>query len=113
MRKLKYYNWDWDLSLHPRIKSFQTRVDIYKLIKSIKLKKILGTTDNMTLDPFRPRSTFIPNVNDANINTFENVLLRDITILERQGRRPFLDNIASDASIVIKEAEGWGDSSFK
>lgn len=92
-------------------------MDMYKLMRNIKLKKFFGASDNVT-DICRPKSSFVPNINDPSIQVFENVLMRDIKRLEKHNHKPFfnlsrkqneiLKGIASDTSIIIKEADKGG-----
>lgn len=102
----------------PSYRLFQTRIDIYKLIRSIKLRKFSGDSSSCPQGSLRPKSTFVTNINDANISTFENILLHDIKVLEDQvqklffnlnnSQRKLLNEISLDPSIVIKEAYKGG-----
>lgn len=102
----------------PGYNSFQTRVDVYKLIRNIKLKKFFENSNKDSINVFCPKSSFVPVINDPSIQVFENVLMRDIKNLEQQNCKPFLNltksqneilkGIASDSSIVIREADKGG-----
>lgn len=103
---------------------FDTRIDIYKLLRLIKLKKFLGKREphdqqieNET-SKFKPRPTFIPSVTDPSIATFEGVILEQIEKVETCQYRingnlntTELENIrqlASDPSLILKPAGKGG-----
>lgn len=73
----------------PAYNSFQTRVDVFKLICNIKLKNVFGISESESTYGFRPKSTYVLYINDPHIQTFENVLLGDIKNLKEQQRKPF------------------------
>lgn len=65
----------------PKYNAFQTRIDV--LIRQLKLRVCFGSTP---LDHirwvFKPKSTYLPNVQNDNINVFEKLVSRDIKLLE-------------------------------
>lgn len=103
----------------PVYNTFQTWVDIFKLIRNIKLKKMFGDSQTNADDNFRPKSQFVPNISDPHIQTFENVLLEDIKNLETRQHKPFfnlnrnqketLKKLTSDPALIFKEADKGTD----
>lgn len=101
----------------PNYAPFRTRVDVFKLIRLIKLKKMFGENTE-TLEKWHPKSTFNPTVIDSNISVFEDLVLRDINKLELQHKRPFynfsvedrkiLNGLLQDPTIIFKEADKGG-----
>lgn len=102
----------------PRYNAFRTRVDLFKLVRQLKLRSFFGDSPGVTGVRFRPRSTFIPCAYDQCISTFEKVVLRDIELMERKplktlnnlsaDERQALNQLANDNSIVIKPAYKGG-----
>lgn len=75
----------------PVYSNFQTRIDIFMLVRNIKLKRLFGDQENAHDDSlvFRPKSTFMPCITDAHIQTFEDVLMKDIKSFEINQHKPF------------------------
>lgn len=99
----------------PSYNVFRTRVDLFKLIRQLKLRSFFGEKTSIAEHRFRTRSTFTPAVTDHRILTFEKVVLRDIETLEKkpckfynnltQDERRALEGLSQDKSIVIKPAD--------
>lgn len=103
----------------PKYDSFQTRIDLFKLIRQLKLRTYF---DSSSCIPdkrmFKPKSRFIPFIQHDDISVFERLVLRDIEGLE--GKRHYyrhnlsiqqkdaLNSLADDSSIVIKPADKDG-----
>lgn len=66
----------------------------------------------------KPHSTFVPNIANPSILTFEKVVLRDISTVERQCRRGYynhskeerdsLYNLKSKRNLIVKQADKGG-----
>lgn len=102
----------------PRYNAFKTRVDMFKLVCLLKLRSFFGERECAGTNALRSRSTFVPNISDHAIQTFEKVVLRDISQLEKQHSRSFynltqqerqlLSNLAKNKEVVIKPADKGG-----
>lgn len=96
---------------------FNTRVDIYKLLRNIKLKKFFGDTP-APMQRFKKQSTFVPNVTDASIAVFEELVMWDLRTMEANKRNvksnlkriefEAIQDLANDTSLVIKPADKGG-----
>ena len=102
----------------PKYSAFQTRVDIFKLIRLVKLRCHFGNSQ-MTSSQFRPQSSFNPYVDNARLNAFYQVLLEDINKMEKRRPPPhkknftsrdreIITNLQKDKNIVIKQADKGG-----
>lgn len=104
----------------PTYKPFDTRIDVYKLIRQIKLKKLFGASNKITDGPYLgpSKSNFVPNINDPMISAFERLVHWDISALEQRTQTKYsnltkrgkeaLEDLASDKTIIIKEADKGG-----
>lgn len=102
----------------PSYNPFRTRVDIFKLCRNIKLKKLFGAGD-ATTNPFKKPPTFVPNINDVAITVFEKLVLKDIAAMESMPTRIrhnltksetlCLQALADDRTLTIKPADKGGD----
>lgn len=100
----------------PRYNAFNTRIDLFKLIRQLKLRCFFGERAGTEGNTFNPN----PNIINHDIQTFERVVLRDITALERNKSKTYyniflaekqaLTDLVEDQSIIIKQADkgGWG-----
>lgn len=105
----------------PKYKPFNTQLDIFKLMRTIKLKKFFGTdvNKNAEISYLGPSgSKFIPNISDPMISAFERLVKRDIMTVESfplpnwhnlsiEEKRA-VDSLSEDQSIVIREADKGG-----
>lgn len=65
----------------PAYNPFNTHVDVFKLIKSIKLKRFFGETVTPG-EQFKQCSTFVLNIQDASTSVFEKLVLQDLRDME-------------------------------
>lgn len=98
--------------------SFQTCIDFYLLTRQLKLRCMFGDSEQNILTKCKPKSTFVPTINDTFLCTFEKLILQDITRPENQdmgvgknlSKTEFdaLMGLKKDTTIVIKEADKGG-----
>lgn len=91
---------------------------MFKLVCLLKLRSFYGERNFARANVLRPRSTFVPNVSDHAIQTFEKVVLRDISLLEKRHSRTFynltqqgrqvLSNLLKNKEVIIKPADKGG-----
>lgn len=60
----KVHNLGLDFTSIPKYNSFQARIDIFRLIRVLKLRKMFGTGDTDSVSTFDPMSTFTPSIWD-------------------------------------------------
>ena len=102
----------------PSYRSFKTRVDIYKLIRLLKLRVFFKDSNVYKEDVFSPHSTFCPNIEDPAITVFNRLILKDIHNLEMSKRKWYynlskndfdiLENLGKDNDLVFKQADKGG-----
>lgn len=104
----------------PVYKPFNTQIDLFKLIRMIKLRKFFGPSSIMREGPQvgPSKSRFTPNIMDPMITAFERLVQRDIASLEQQPQKygynltalekSAVESLKSDRSIIIKEADKGG-----
>lgn len=102
----------------PKYNAFKTRVNLFKLVKQLKLRSFFGDSTRTTGVQFKTRSTFIPSVFDHCISTFEKVVFRDIEVMENKPNRVYnnltldernaLKELSNDVNIVVKPADKGG-----
>lgn len=102
----------------PKYNALRTRIDIFRLVRQLNLRAFFWERGYVKPNNFRTLSTFIPNVNDSAIQSFEKIVLRDVTSLEQQQKRVYynlteqdrqvLSNLASKKDIIIKPADKGG-----
>lgn len=96
---------------------FRTRIDLYKLCRNIKRRKLFG--DSPTAQQlFKKPSTFVPNIQDAAVTVFEGLVFKDIDCLEKTHMKVrynlskqqslSMEALAADKSITIKPADKGG-----
>lgn len=69
------------LGFVPEYCSFQTRVDLFKLFRQIKLKPFFkGSVEQY--ERFHVPSSFNPSINEPLISTFENGMLKEFSVME-------------------------------
>lgn len=104
----------------PRYNAFKTRVDMFKLVRLLKLRSFFGERECAGTNALRSRSTFVPNISDHAIQTFEKVVLRDISQLEKQHSRSFYNLTQQERQLLsnqqrirkwllsrLTKGEGW------
>lgn len=106
------------MSPTPKYNPFRTRVDLFKLIRQLKLRSFFGGSTNVYAKMFKPKSTFTPNVSVHSIQTFEKVVMRDIKMTESKRfkykfnlsmqEKEALVKLANDGEIIIKQADKGG-----
>lgn len=111
---------------------FQVQVELFKFFRSIKLKYFYGkgktnkplTAQNAANEvnaplPFKVKSKFCPQVNCANIETFCNLVQRDVSELLQSprsysrsnctpGERTALSALSKNQNITVKPADKGG-----
>lgn len=104
----------------PQYDLFRTRVDIYKLIRQLKLKVMFGAMEQPVSSEknFKPPSSFVLTVFDLFMQVFENLVLLDVQKLEcnksyrqynlSESEHAALRDLVSDDSIIFKEADKGG-----
>lgn len=101
----------------PGYNPFKTRIDFYRLIRNIKLRKLFGDSP-LVFQPFKKPSTFVPNVQDTAITVFERLVLKEIEDLEKNKIKTRynltreqvsrLRALALDPTLTIKPADKGG-----
>lgn len=83
--ELKVLNYGLNFVMTPLYNSFQTHIDVYKLVRQLKLRYLFffGNSD-VQVKKFHPKSTFVPSVQNEYISVFEKLVLRDISHLENK-----------------------------
>lgn len=102
----------------PSYNAFLTQVDLFKLVRNIKLKKFFGQSAMPEISSFKKKSSFVPNVSDPNITVFEQLVLRDLSNLEKSrynvkhniSKQDLSDlkELARDRSVILKPADKGG-----
>lgn len=87
----------------PSYNPFQTRIDLFKLVRSIKffLKKI-GSCDNHEPSAFKKNSTFLPNIMEPSIMVFEKMVLKDLKELEAS-KIKIKHNLSKEQAALLKD----------
>lgn len=98
----------------PHDNAFQTRIDLYKLFRLLKLRAFFGTQPQTSdsKNRFKPKSQFTPCIQYEDIAVFERLVLRDVGAIESRGyhhthdlsysEKRALDALANDQSIADK-----------
>lgn len=60
----------------PLYNPFRDHIELFKLIRTLKLKRFFGSEESKEPCPFKRTSTFIPSVNDPSITVFEKLVLK-------------------------------------
>lgn len=59
----------------PKYNAFKMRVNFFKLVRQLKLRSFFRERAKPKENVFKVKSTFIPNITDHNIQTFERVVV--------------------------------------
>lgn len=92
----------------PAYNPFRALVDLFKLIRLLKLRKHFGSFNDSIYSLLRRKSIFIPSIRDLAIITFEKLILRDLSKLE-SSRLRMKHNLTQEETMVLKSL--WKDTS--
>lgn len=102
----------------PWYNPFRDHIDLYKLIRMLKLKRFFESEERTESCPFKMASTFIPNINNPSIKVFEKLVLKDLKLLDSQNIKTrynlnheqtlVLKRLNEDKSVVTKPADKGG-----
>lgn len=102
----------------PKYNTLQTHIDLFVLVRQLKLHAYFGNSESNETVLFKPKSTFVPYVSEPSIAGFERLVLQDIENLENEQKKKWfnhtqeefmaLQNLSQNRQMTIKQADKGG-----